>query len=136
MKITLRQLSLKTLKYATAQQVLDKVAKHLLKQGEQSKEKNDGGLCAYKGVSPFSGKRISCAAGCLMKRDEYKPKFECTDWKGLVRNKLVSSNHQSLIMSLQRIHDTRDPEDWMNDLKELARVNNLSDKAFSKLQSK
>ena len=132
MKITLRQLSLKTLEYATAQQVLDKVAKHLLKQGERSTEKNDGGLCAYKGVSQFSGKRISCAAGCLMKRDEYDPKFECNPWEGLVRNKKVSSNHQMLIMNLQRIHDTCDPEDWMDALKDLARVNYLSDKAFSK----
>lgn len=132
MKITLRQLSLKTLKYATAQQVFDKVATHLLKQKEQSFSKHEP-ICTYKGISHFSGKKLSCAAGCLMKKDEYTKDFEGNNWDILVRRKIVSSNHEELISALQHIHDNESPIGWVESLKELARVSNLSDKALSKL---
>ena len=57
------KITLKTLEQATAQEVFDQVAEHMLTQYELSML-ND--TCVYRG---YSG--LKCAAGCLIGDDEY-----------------------------------------------------------------
>lgn len=106
-------ITLKTLHQATAQQVFDQVAKHLLVQNEKS-EKATGG-CQYRNPSG-----LKCAAGCLISDSEYNKGMEGKRWYSLVKNKLVSDQHIELIMELQDLHDTIEPVYWKIGLKEVA----------------
>ena len=121
-------ITLKTLPQATAQEVFDQVAKHLLTQmkksvakraAESASDSND--FCMYRG---FDGTK--CAAGCLIADDEYKLEFENNSWSHLSAiNYLVPEEHCLLIMELQDIHDCHEPEDWRVKLNNLAEINHL-----------
>lgn len=104
-------ITLATLEDATAQDVFDQVAAHLIKQGEQSRRSGHPsvslpGGCAYRGDGG-----LMCAAGCLISDEEYKEEMdlsECgdTSWDGLVDGFLVpSTRHNRLIQELQNAHD-------------------------------
>lgn len=77
----------------------------LVKQGGPSLGE-DGG-CAYRGRN---GRR--CAAGVLMKDEEYSPKFEGTmsmsegPWTAIVRSNPQYADYPYLIRSMQLAHDT------------------------------
>ncbi|MGV8863237.1 MAG: hypothetical protein ACOH2T_18985 [Pseudomonas sp.] len=120
MKITLA-----TLPEATAQQIFDQVATHLLTQMERSADKE--GNCTYRGA--FSeGTPLMCAAGCLIADEEYRPDMDGdgTSWGNLAREGLVPNNHSLLINSLQVIHDNYDPEDWFVQLTQFSSANDLN----------
>ena len=89
------QITLKNLHVATAQQVFDQVSKHLMGQG--CKSINHKGNCVYKG----DGGDTSCAAGCLIADNEYKPELEGKSWKTLIAKGEVSGEYSSLISYLQ-----------------------------------
>lgn len=113
-------ITLKTLPQATAQEVFDQVARHLLTQGKKSISENNQ-YCMYRG---FNGTK--CAAGCLISDDEYKPEFENHNWLHLSgSNYLVPEEHCYLIMKLQDIHDGHEPEDWRVKLNNLAEESDL-----------
>ena len=107
-------ITLKTLPQATAQEIFDQVAIHLLKQNQRSCREIDG-VCVYR-----NSYGLKCAAGCLIGDDEYTPAFEDNTWGGLEDMNLVPSNHNDLIVQLQRIHDNCDPRIWNVRLAELA----------------
>jgi hypothetical protein len=112
-------ITLKTLPQATAQEVFDQVAKHLLTQMKKSVAKKN--YCMYRG---FDGTK--CAAGCLISDDEYKLEFENHNWSHLSGTKyLVPEEHCYLITKLQDIHDYYEPEDWRVKLNNLAEKSNL-----------
>lgn len=121
-------ITLKTLPQATAQEVFDQVAKHLLTQMKKSVAKwpvertaGSKDYCMYRG---FDGTK--CAAGCLISDDEYKPEFENHNWLHLSgSNYLVPEEHCHLITKLQDIHDCYEPEDWRVKLNNLAEKSNL-----------
>lgn len=121
-------ITLKTLPQATAQEVFDQVAKHLLTQMKKSVAKraaesasDSKNYCMYRG---FDGTK--CAAGCLIADDEYKPEFENHSWLDLSGIKyLVPEEHCHLIKQLQDIHDCHEPEDWRVKLNNLAEINHL-----------
>lgn len=107
-------ITLKTLPQATAQEVFDQVATHLLKQNQ--KAINVDGCCMYRAPSG-----LKCAAGCLIGDDEYTSEFEYEGWSLLVEDqRLVPDNHLDLILALQRIHDHYDPSLWQEKLSILA----------------
>lgn len=110
------QITLATLPQATAQQVFDQVATHMLTQGQQSRG-DDG--CRYRDGP------LKCAAGCLIADDEYAVDFEDTGWRTLVERTLVPSAHEHLIAKLQCVHDFADPEDWLERLACLAQEHRL-----------
>lgn len=112
-------ITLKTLPQATAQEVFDQVAKHLLTQGKKSISENNQ-FCMYRG---FNGTK--CAAGCLISDDEYRPEFEIKTWTELVNEYAVSKNHCLLIMKLQSVHDVDNIEDWKSILNKLAEESDL-----------
>lgn len=117
MKITLA-----TLPQATAQQVFDQVATHLLTQGTKSL---NGGRCAYRA----SDGRM-CAAGCLIGSDEYTSDFENPDagntWGCIIHRGLAPDAHGLLIRALQSVHDGDRVEIWPYSLAKTALEHNLS----------
>ncbi len=121
-------ITLKTLPQATAQEVFDQVAKHLLTQMKKSVAKRTAesasdskDYCMYRG---FDGTK--CAAGCLISDDEYKLEFENHNWLHLSStNYLVPEEHCYLITKLQNIHDCYEPEDWRVKLNNLAEESDL-----------
>lgn len=113
MKITLA-----TLPQATAQQVFDQVAEHLLRQGKAS----TGELgCQYRGDNG-----LMCAAGCLMSDEEYKRSFEESAWGYLVKRRGITAVHEELICRLQDVHDQCSADGWHNTLLGVAADHNLS----------
>ena len=112
-------LTLTTLPKATAQEVFDHVAKHLLTQGAKSLSRQ--GSCAYYGEGG-----LRCAAGCLISEDEYSIDMEYTCWDDLIHEADVTPKHSLLIGALQDIHDVDPVEEWRSRLGTLAALHNLS----------
>lgn len=107
-------ITLKTLPYATEQEVFEQVAMHLLEQNQKSL---DGHCeCAYRGDAG-----LKCAAGCLIADDEYRVSFESENWASLVDAGHVPKKHKMLITRLQNIHDVITPTHWERFLKMLAK---------------
>lgn len=107
--------TLKTLPIASAQQVFDQVASHLLTQMKKSTWM-DGRACAYRNKDG-----LKCAAGCLIADDEYSmDDMEDEAWLSLVKDGLVPKEHAVLISELQHLHDGKAAENWEAGLYELA----------------
>lgn len=108
-------ITLETLHKATAQEVYDQVARHLLTQMQRS---GVGTRCYYR----YEG--LKCAAGCLIADHEYRSVMEIPEtnsWEALVNNKYVPTNcHSQLIRRLQVIHDSIPPELWKDSLTNIA----------------
>lgn len=119
-------ITLKTLKKATAQEVFDQVARHMLTQNMKS-EDSAGNYCAYRGAHG-----LKCAAGCLIADDEYKTSFEGDSWEA-VADGLQIKKHTDLITDLQTIHDNYEPDSWPWRLANLADITGLSDKVMREL---
>ena len=111
-------ITLKTLSEATAQDVFNQVARHLLRQDEKSIRPNG---CAYRGEEG-----LKCAAGCLIGDDEYDPSLEGKLWVSLVNDRKVCSNHSYLIEKLQVVHDSQPPECWKDKLFYIATLFDLN----------
>lgn len=111
-------ITLATLPQATAQEVYNHVARHLLTQKERST--NCGAACMYRGNF-----NLKCAAGCLISDDEYSPDMEDTGWQALIREKVVPRKHGALIQELQNIHDNINPDEWQAELDLLAKHKRL-----------
>lgn len=101
------------------QEVFDKVATHLLKQGSRSEF---GGGCAYR--SP-DGKM--CAVGCLLQDEQYSPKLEGINTRHeLVQAALKESGidltqkMQCMLQELQECHDHKPISMWPLVLREIA----------------
>lgn len=97
-------ITLATLKDATAQQVFDQVARHLVKQGKRSMKEGSTSTCAYRGTGG-----TMCAAGCLIADDEYLTIFDPSEgmgWIEIVKEGYAPNTHQNLIQTLQNAHDS------------------------------
>jgi len=111
------KITLKTLPVATAQEVFDQVATHLLNQDARSMLNSK---CLYR----FG--KLKCAAGCLIGEDEYNENFESVNWGGLVRNCQVPPEHEELISDLQSLHDSVFLGAWPYRLRGVARDHGLN----------
>lgn len=103
-------ITIATLSQASAQEVFNQVATHLITQNEKAME---GTTCVY-----LTPKGLKCAAGCLLSKDDFESltKAERTNpWHTLVKLGHVPRTHSRLIVDLQQIHDTFNPPKW-NDL--------------------
>ena len=115
-------INLATLPKATAQEVFDYVANHLITQNEKSERIEDSGLaCLYRGQNG-----LKCGAGCLIADIEYKPEMESILWEYLVMRGLVPKEHENLIATLQMVHDDNNPSDWATCLGRVAREFSLN----------
>ena len=98
------------------QQIFDKTASHLLKQGTQS-VLEDSETCAYRGQDG-----LMCAVGCLINEDAYNWSIEGTaiddspNVQRALRNSGIEFDTDGQVMRLltrlQTIHDTKEEGDW------------------------
>jgi hypothetical protein len=109
------KITLVNLEQATAQQVFDQVANHLLTQMQSCRimMEHGGFSCAYRSADG----KLACAAGCLISDEEMAQVYEANcntgaGWGAIIDALNVSSNHEQLIVRLQIIHDDADPSDW------------------------
>ena len=103
----------------SAQELFEKVANHLLKQGKRCVGPDE--YCQYR----FEG--LMCAAGILIPDEVYNDTFEGKDWQTLIEQCDFPTQHRDLICSLQSIHDYRkNPEDWRPYLISLGKRHNLN----------
>jgi hypothetical protein len=111
-------ITLATLSQATAQEVFDQVAAHLLHQGEKSQT---GRKCYYRSMND-KGDVLACAAGCLVADDEYSESMESNGWETLEDEnpEIYSSDHDYLIRLLQGLHDAAPVDRWEYELYKLA----------------
>lgn len=106
-------ITLATLPQATAQEVFEQVANHLIKQNAKSIDTlNKEKLCVY--LDKSTGNK--CAAGCLIADSEYNYHFENNTWYHLIVNYKIPNNHAELITRLQRIHDKYEPHEFKEKL--------------------
>lgn len=117
---------------SACQRLFNKVARHLLKQGERSVLVANGGLdtCQYR-----SAEGRMCAVGCLISDRYYKPDMEGWDIQGLLDHgyKLPKSITENVgfLSDLQQIHDGWDPARWLEKLREFAAERDLKTDALS-----
>lgn len=122
-------ITLATLPQATAQEVFDQCATHLLTQNRKSYKRYED-TCAYRGANG-----LVCAAGCFIADDEYDSEdFESRGWGRLVSEGIVPAEHQHLIGRLQRIHDIADVDQWRGELLYFAKNNGYSTGVFAKFE--
>jgi hypothetical protein len=114
----MKKVTLKTLAEATAQEVFDQVAKHLLEQGKRSSRSIEDGdeFCLYRGPEG-----TMCAAGYLISDNEYEDDMEGRGWRNLVNNGYASDAHIDMIDCLQCIHDKKAPSTWREELLEISK---------------
>ena len=112
-------ITLKTLAQATAQEVFDQAAEHLLKQSRRSA--SEAGGCMYRGENG-----LKCAAGCFIADDEYCSQMEGAPWDTLARRGIVDTKHCVLIHALQCVHDSYVPARWWRMLRGVAERFNLN----------
>lgn len=120
--------TLASLPTASAQEVFEQAAKHLLKQNEQCRS---GISCAYRGPAG------ACAAGALLSEaDAALVKAQGLNtgagWETVVRRLGATVAHSSLITDLQFAHDTAPPPHWRDELRFVARKHRL-DSSFMDL---
>lgn len=128
-----KRITLATLPQATAQEVFDQVATHLLTQMAVSREGSVGSRCLYR--SPTG---LACAAGCLIADDEYDPVFDTsgdgTSWGGLIYADMVPNTHQGLVGELQDVHDQFSPNEWLDELRAVAECRGLNTTVLEKFK--
>jgi hypothetical protein len=135
----------------TAQEIFDTVARGLIRQGEPG---GSGDNCFYRSVSQSSGRPVKCAAGMLMRDEDYSPELEDKGADFLVEQALGGMGrflaHGMLIQSMQVAHDRearqcRDPDDpadgrpeWLQLFREKMRIiakdQGLSSEALDDIQ--
>lgn len=115
----------------TSQEIFDKSAAGLLKQGHKSQDEFE--KCKYRGLE---GRK--CAAGFLIEDFQYKPQMD-TQPLNTIREIIKDfglwdlSEHENLLESLQMIHDFYIPGLWKFQLKNLALRYRLSSSAIENL---
>jgi hypothetical protein len=130
-------ITLATLEQATAQEVFDQISVHMLKQKARSMVEDD--VCAYRGEGG-----LKCAAGCLISDEEasiFKPGFNLNTlpWSCLITRGMVTDKHKTLISEMQAIHDSpyfNPKQDWLVEIKKLAKKRGLTYKAANKKNGK
>ena len=110
------------------QEIFDKVATHLLKQGARSEVvfHGIGILCRYRGAEGRT-----CAMGCLISDELYVKEMERMSVSQLMSEfpeikKLLGTHNLKLLGDLQFIHDIRNVSDWRAELEVLGRERHLS----------
>lgn len=116
-------ITLKNLSEATAQEVFDQAAAHLLTQMKRAKDHSHE-FCSY-----ITKSGLKCAGGCFISSEDIKELEERdlmqAQWYMLVQQGIAPDVHLDLIEWLQGIHDSKEPQEWREALIELANRYNL-----------
>lgn len=126
----LKQICLANLESSSEQEVFDWIAHNLLTQNERSGAEFEGVVtCAYRGEN---GRK--CAAGWCIANSEYDQNFENTIWNVLAMDGKVPKAHESLISSMQCIHDSIPVHLWKDKLRDYTVSYNLDAKVLDNFQ--
>ena len=104
----------------TAQEIFNKVATHLIEQDEQAL--NSEGECVY--LDKITGRR--CAIGCLIPDDHSALHLQFMGGVNSLFNAfpdlegLMGTENFQLLVDLQKLHDTKEPELWSDGLRVIA----------------
>jgi hypothetical protein len=113
----------------TNQEIFDKVARHLIAQGERSRDESNGS-CKYRMQKP-DGRLLKCAVGILISDEDY-------DWtiEGVVvsllpaeiLSKFTGPGQLALLDRLQTVHDScfTNVAEFKKKMREVARQCSLS----------
>ena len=119
------------MKMLTKQQLFDKTAIHLVRQGKKSRNKQ---WCLYRGKDG-----LKCPVGALITDKEYEKDMEGSnvldlfdDWKKNLNACGISKRHQRLLKEIQIVHDDCRATNWVKELKEVALLFKLSPVKFLK----
>ena len=117
------RITLSTLASATAQQVFDQGARHLLTQGKPCHD--DSGSCVYD-----DGAGNACAGGIFLSPEDLarveQEDLNGSGWSMLIDAEIAPAEHFDLILDLQDVHDCTEPRDWAERLRRVAAKNHLS----------
>jgi hypothetical protein len=110
----------------TLQEVFDKAATHLLKQGVRSYK--NGVTCLYRGPNG-----TMCAVGALIDDAHYVPSLERKPadnlyvMEALRLSGVPADAAAELLIELQRLHDKLEPAAWNAELRYIAAEHGLDD---------
>lgn len=114
-------ITLQTLPNATAQEVFEQVANHLLSQNCRSTTLSGHIKCAYRSDGTPSCP-VKCAAGCLISDEEFTvlaetiPDVNTMSWWMMLSHKRLPfpphPQHVEMIRELQFIHDEEAVSQW------------------------
>lgn len=125
-------ITLATLPTASAQEVFEQAAKHLLKQNAKSVETGTENTCMYR-----SPEGLACAAGALMSDEDVASLpdgLNYAPWMSIVFQANAPREHAELIRVLQGVHDQHRPAEWPTKLREVARKYELDESFIDTLQ--
>lgn len=132
------RITLANLEQATAQQVFDQVANHLLTQKKVCKTIEDGMDlgCAYRSTDGT----LACAAGCLISDEEFKTRGideinTGVGWLGVIDELSITNKHSDLIGNLQDVHDSGATERWLEMLYVVANKFDLNSEGLNAYSS-
>ena len=118
-----RKITVDNLETASAQEVFDQTARHLLTQKQRSESELG---CAYRGAE-----NRQCAAGPLIPGKKYDYAMEGVGWRSLTERYGFPAHHSRLISELQSVHDFYEPHEWKECLGKLAESLDLSSAVLS-----
>ena len=101
----------------TLQTIFNIVATHLMTQMQVCRD--DDAVCKYREGG------LKCAAGALIKDEEYSESLEGKSWRTLVGCNLAPAHFGQEIYKLQLIHDGSDPSEWKSGLREFGEEHEL-----------
>lgn len=103
-----KEVTIHTLQEATAQEVFNHIAWHLLTQNKRAATTKD--TCRYR----FG--EFSCSIGCLMPDKDYNPAWEGTSYQNIIKSPSGVTPHKLLLGDLQIVHDWRATTEWTTQL--------------------
>lgn len=105
----------------THQQAFNRIARHLMKQGEHSKEIGDYGSCLYRGPNG-----TKCAIGALIPDSQYDENFEGEDLVVIrMKARALKGLRIAFLSEMQGVHDNNDPDKWAEELLKFAKQHRL-----------
>lgn len=115
------------------QELFNRVAIHLIKQGRRSICTKDENICAYRGANG-----LKCAGGALIHDEHYHYDLENKvvnqpSVRAALFKSGISEDQLNLVIRLQSIHDNTRSQYWMRELTASADNYNLSIKALLKV---
>lgn len=130
----------------TNQEVFDRVATHLLKQGRKAlappSRSFEAPKCMYR-LECEDGTVLRCAVGCLIPDDRYEERIENKTFRSAEVNlrdflEFEPTDEQVRMLELlqMEVHDIAAPEDWPMQLRALAKEFGLSTVAMDALVQK
>ena|ERR1700679_229238 len=102
------------------QEVFNEIVTHLRKQ--ECKAQDTSSLCMYRTQSG-----LKCAAGCLIRDEEYAPWMERRLFDTILMNERTPKSlvdrledNGNVIMRMQRVHDDYQPDQWEEQFQKVA----------------